>query len=198
MKKFLPLCAFTLAACTAPMAHAQFYKIHNADISGSAIGQFPYTLTTNNSNIQQTNTESFGGLFSIKEHPVSWAGVEVNYAYTDFSEKFTAPSYTARTHTDMHEATAAYIFHAHIRHFQPFLAVGGGALDFVPRSGQNQWRGTGLVEVGFDIPTSNPHFGFRVQGRELIYRAPNFQQANLASRSWVGTSEPTLGAWYRF
>ena len=68
----------------------------------------------------------------------------------------------------------------------------------MPANGQNQWRGAGLVELGFDIPTSNPHFGFRVQGRELIYRAPNYNQPALASKAWVGTSEPALGAWYRF
>ncbi len=196
-----PLC---VAAAVCSQANAQFYKLHNVDLSGGAIGQFTPTLTSNSS-ITNTATESFGGIFSVREHPFSFAGVEVNYAYTELSERYSAPNtgavgsqYTARTQTDMHEATAAYLFHANIHHFQPYIAVGGGALDFVPKLGQNQWRGAGLVQVGFDIPTSNPHMGFRVMGRSLIYRAPNYFQPNLGSKSWVATVEPSLGVFYRF
>jgi hypothetical protein len=195
MKKFATLCALALVAAT---AHAQFYKLHNVDLSGGAIGQSPTTLSTQNTGVIQTNTNSFGGLFSIKEHPVSWAGIEVNYGYTEMSEQYFASTYNARTHVDMHEATAAYIFHPHFRKLQPFVAIGGGAVDFVPNIGQNQWRGAGLVELGFDIPTSNPHMGFRAMGRELIYRDPNFGQPELASKQWVGITEPSLGVWYRF
>jgi hypothetical protein len=195
MKILASLCTLALAGGT---AHAQFYKLHNVDIGGGAIGQTPTTLTTQTTPVIQTNTNSFGGLFSLKEHPVSWAGVEFNYAYTEMSEQYFAPTYHARTKTDMHEATAAYLFHANVRHIQTFLSVGGGAVDFVPFTGQNQWRGAGLVELGFDIPTRNPHFGFRAMGRELIYRDPNYKQPNLGSKQWVGLTEPSLGVWYRF
>ena len=164
----------------------------------NAIGQFTTPLTSSNASIVQGTTDSFGGLFSMREHPFPFAGVEFNYAYTEFTETYAASTYTAKPHTDMHEATAAYLFHPHFFHFQPFLAVGGGGLDFVPYLGKNQWRGAGLVEAGFDIPTSNPHFGFKVQGRALIYRDPNYYQANLGSKTWVATTEPSLGTYYRF
>ena len=196
-----PLCA---AAVLSSAANAQFYKLHNVDLSGGAVGQFTTTLTSNSA-ITNTPTESFGGVFSVREHPFTFAGVEFNYGYTEFSEKYSAPNtgavgsqYTARTQTDMHEATAAYLIHPHFFHFQPYIGVGGGAVDFVPKVGNNQWRGAGLLEAGFDIPTSNPHMGFRVSGRSLYYRAPNYGQPNLGSKSWVVTTEPMLGVYYRF
>ena len=135
---------------------------------------------------------------------MAFAGIEVNYGYTEFSEYYNTTDFRARVKTDMHEATAAYVFHPHFRHYQPFVTIGGGAIDFVPQLGQNQWRGTGLVEAGFDIPTKNPHFGFRAEGRALIYRDPNFGSSTAAnspsigSKTWVVTDEPTVGAWYRF
>jgi len=207
---FAPLCALALAAAS---SQAQFYKLHGADIGGGAIGQFTTPLPDHGTtSVDQKSTSSFGGMFSLREHPVSWAGLELNYSYTEYTQYYTgytAPTggsyaYSAKAHNDVHEATAAYIFHpkAHFLHpykVEPFVSVGGGYLDFIPTNGgSNQWRGTGLVEVGFDIPTSNPHMGFRVQGRELVYREPNFNQPNLAARTWVATSEPMFGVWYRW
>ncbi len=196
---FLSLCGFAFAAASA-QAQYSYLKVHNTDIGGGAIGQFTTELPAgNSSSVTQNTQDSLGGMFTIRTHPVSWAGVEVNYGYTRYTQYYAAPGYTARTKSDAHEATAAYMFHPHFRKLQPFVALGGGAIDFVPTlTGQNQWRGTGLVEVGLDIPTSNPHFGFRAQGRELIYRAPNYGQSLLASRKWVATSEPSFGVWYRF
>jgi len=212
MKKFLPLfvslCGFAVAATG---ANAQFYKLHGADIGGGAIGQITTPLPANNfTRVNQTSTDSFGGLFSLRDHPVPWAGLEFNYAFTEYHQYYTdynsssAVIGTLSAKNHVHEATAAYMFHpkAHFLHplgVEPFLNLGGGYLDFVPVDQlTNQWRGTGLVELGFDIPTSNPHMGFRVQGRELIYRQPDFNQPNLASRTWVATSEPMFGVWYRW
>ncbi len=187
-------CALTVSA-----ANAQFYKVHNADVTISGLGQFTTPLTSNYTGTSVYTTNTFGGLFSLREHPVSWAGVEVNYSYTDLQEQYFNPAYYQRLKTQAHEATAAYIFHPHFRKLQPFVNVGGGAIDFLPSlAGQNQWRFAGLLETGFDIPTSNPHFGFRVQGRTLIYRAPNYYSTFYGTRTWVSSEEPTLGAWVRF
>ncbi len=180
-------------------ASAQYYKLHNADYTFSGTGQFTTNLTNNGPALPHT-TDSAGFLFSMREHPVAWAGVELNYGYTRFSEVYTSSAIKPfHAQTNMHEATAAYMFHPHFMHLQPFLNVGGGALDFVPsdRNVQNQWRGTGLVELGFDVPAGR-NFGFRVQGRSLIYRAPDFGTAALKSNAWVATTEPSFGAYVRY
>ncbi len=194
---FVSLVAFAAA----PLAtHAQVYKLHQVDLGLNATGPFTRVLTSDSPNRQFT-TDTTGFLFSLKEHPVSWAGVEFNYGYNQYTNVFRNHfGASARVKTVNHEATAAYLFHPHIRHLQPFVAVGGGAIDFVP-TGQavaNQWRGAGLVEVGLDIPTKNPHLGFRAMGRSLIYRAPNFNTPLISTESWVATVEPAGGVYFRF
>ena len=193
------LCLF---ASSALAAHAQFYKIHNGDLGVNAEGVYgSRNLESNSSNVLRT-TDTTGFLFSFKEHPVKWAGVEFNYGYAKYSNRYTytqgANTLTAGIQATRHEATGAYLFHPHIKHLQPFVGVGGGALDFVPSAGYNQWRGAGLLEAGLDIPTANPHLGFRVQGRALFYREPNFYVPAIATRSWTVTPEPTAGVYYRF
>ncbi len=196
----LYLLVLVCAAFTAVSARAQFYKLHEADVSVGGTGQLTTAVTDGNGN-HQTTTDSTGFLLSVGDHPVAWAGVEVNYGFNRFSQRFVTKNdaVAASVQSNVHEASAAYMFHPHLRHLQPFVNVGGGALDFVPtQSGPNQWRGMGLTEVGFDIPTSNKHFGFRVQGRALIYRAPNFDAPLIATQKWVVTTEPSLSAYIRF
>ena len=212
-----------LVVAAATSAHAQIYTLKGASISFGATGQFTTPLTTNPrtgsyavstpaggvidstiSGQQQFTTGSVGFLTSIQLHPRPWAGVEVNYGFTHFSERyaFNTSSATAQetigVKQDMHELTSAYVFHPRHIPFQPFVNVGGGAVDFAPTSASNQWRGAGLVETGFDIPSGSKHLAFRVEGRALIYRAPNFYTPAISTGSWRVTDEPTVSAVYRF
>jgi hypothetical protein len=212
----------TLALCAAS-AHGQFYKLHGAAISVGATSPFTRTLETNPSsgsyiistpsggvigttvsNQQQSTTDSVGFLSSLQFHPKPWAGIEMNYGYTHYSERYHF-NYSAATTAQVvnvpttgHEATAAYEFHPPHIPFQPFVNIGGGAIDFLPRTGENQWRGAGLLEAGFDLPTHNKHFGFRVEGRSLYYRAPNFNNPAISTRAWRATVEPSVSTFYRF
>lgn len=207
MSRFSIFAGAALSLCLlAPVAaSAQYYKLHNADITFSGTGPLTTNLT-NNGPASVKTTDSTGFLLSLRDHPVAWAGIEINYGYNRFSEVYqtrvgtglaTLP-YSEHIQTNVHEATAAYMFHPHFMHLQPFVNIGGGALNFISvQANPSQWRGAGLVETGFDIPAGK-HGGFRVQGRALVYRAPNFQNASLQSRSWVVTEEPSLGAYLRF
>jgi hypothetical protein len=194
---------------TASTAHAQFYKLHDADVGVSATGQFTTDITSQTISStgavlpHQATTTSPGVVVTLRDHPFAWAGVEFNYQFTRFSERYTAyprnqGPQNFNIPVSIHEATGAYLFHPHFRHLQPYVGVGGGAIDFRPSAGPNQWRGAGLFEVGLDIPTSNPHFGFRVGARSLIYRAPNFNNSLISSSRWVATDEPQAGTWIRW
>lgn len=217
--RYVPV-VFALAAVS---AQAQLDRLKGATVSVGATGQFTTPLTSNPtsgtynistpsggvlseevSNQRQYTTESVGVLGQVSLHPVAWAGVEVNYGFTRFSERY-AFSYSSASATQtlnvpvtMHEATAAYQFHPpHIK-FQPFVNIGGGAVDFLPTMQNNQWRGAGLVETGFDIPSGYKHLAFRVQGRALVYRAPNFNNPIISTRSWRVTTEPAISAVFRY
>ena len=218
-RRFLPL----VVALASVSAHAQFYKLHGVTVLVGATGPFDTQLSSNPSsgsyqvsgsnggvlnetvsNQQQFTTNSVGLVTSLQFHPRPWAGIEVNYGYRTYSEIYqfnyssTTIPQTSRVRTSSHEATGAYEFHPRHIPFQPFVNVGGGAIDFVPKYGQNQWRGAGLLEAGFDIPTHNPHFGFRVEGRSLFYRAPNFNTPAVSTSSWRATDEASVGTFYRF
>ena len=188
-----------LLASSALAAQGQFYKLHNVDLGVNAISPFTKSLTNGSSSVQET-TDTTGFLFTMREHPFAWAGVEFNYGYSKYSQVYIAPTANGRVSTYNHEATAAYLFHPHFRKLQPFVGVGGGAIDFYPSGGAvaNQWRGAGLLEAGLDLPTKNQHLGFKVQGRSLFYRAANFYNATLSSRAWVATVEPSAGVYWRF
>ena len=178
--------------------------------SNPVAGTFPVStpgaspLSLGVSNQQQFTTDSPGLDVSFQFHPKPWAGVEINYGYTKHSEVFqfnysnaTAPLST-HISTDMHEATAAYQFHPHHIPLQPFVNIGGGAVDFVPNGGSNQWRPAGLLEVGLDLPTHYKHLGVRIEGRSLYYRAPNFNSSAFSTHGWRVTEEPSASLYYRF
>ena len=219
LKQALPLC-LTLAAVS---TQAQFYRLKGATVAVSGtnlwttpvtddatpstaiVGTPPNALRETVSGQQQSTTSKPGVLASFGFHPVAWAGIEFNYQFSQFDEKYSfnyssqpTTQVTQRVPEAFHEFTGTYQFHPpHIK-FQPYVNVGGGYIDFLPYLANNQWRGTGLVETGFDIPTKSPHVAIRVQGRALIYRAPNFYNTALSSRSWRVTEEPTAGLVYRF
>ncbi len=227
LRRMLPI----VLALTAASAHAQYWKQHGLSISVGGDGQFTKSLTTNpntggvynfpNSlgtptpvavnNQRQYTTDSAGFIASIAFHPKPWAGIEMNYDFTHYQERFaysfastgnTTVTNTSiqqlRVRTDVHEATAAYQFHPKHIPFQPFVNIGGGALDFTPSNESNQWRGAGLLEIGSDIPTRVKHVGFRIEGRSLYYRAPNFYQPAFSTRGWRATVEPSASVYYKF
>ncbi len=216
-----------LVAVNAPAQWSQYAKQHGVSISVGATGNFVTPLTTNPktqsfntvvppgvtltdtvSGQWQYITSSPGFLTSFQFHPVPWAGVELNYGYQHYSERFgyilaSKPNVAqlASVPTTTHEATAAYQFHPKHIPFQPFVNIGGGAIDFVPTAGgPNQWRGAGLVETGFEfgMPYTQQKLALRIQGRGLFYRAPNFNNSLISTNSWRVSSEPSASFVYRF
>ena len=220
--RILPLVVGIAMIGATAHAHGQFYKLKGGGLALGGDGQFstiitsspttgtyafpggPGSLTEQVSKQQQYTTWSAGVLGQLFFHPAPWAGVEVNYGYTHYSERFGYSATSAASPAQinvpvgMHEATGAYTFHPKHIKFQPFVNIGGGAIYFSPLQNASQWRGAGLVESGFDIPTKSPHLAFRVQGRALVYRSPNFNTPALSTRSWRVTEEPTLSAVFRF
>lgn len=200
----------TAISLMATAAGAQFYKLHGADIGVAGTGQFTTSVTdqgvaTNGTLLpHQATTDSPGVLLTLRDHPVSWAGLELNYQYTKFQERYYNPVTSAPAAflpTNVHEASAAYLVHLHMHKLAPYVGVGGGALDFSLTDGyknsNNQWRGTGLLDVGLDMQTHS-RLGFRLGARDLVYRAPDYRNASLSSSRWVSTEEPYGGVYIKF
>jgi hypothetical protein len=187
-----------------PLYH-QHRQHDTADFSIGATRQLTQPITPSGGPSSVSTTDSTGVLASLRLHPMGGAGVELNYQYTQLTEQYRSPVLPGvfvnnSLPTAFHEATGAFLFESHMRGVRPFLALGGGGIDFIPSGvagAHNQWRGAGLAELGFDIP-ANRHLGVRIQGRSLFYRAPNFNSATLQSRTWVATVEPAISVYLRW
>lgn len=224
MKQIVRTLPVLLALATMSGAHAQFYKLHGGSVSVGGTGQFSTILesspsnisetsqitpgnfrTTTISNQQQYTTGSTGFVTKLQFHPLPWAGVELNYGFTHYSERYAYNSVNnsggsaavqVYAPTYWHEASGAYMLHPKFIPLQPYFGIGGGAIDF--DRGDNQWRGAGLLETGIDLPVKKTHAGFRLGARALFYRSPNFNSTIVSTRSWRVTSEPEISTYYRF
>lgn len=220
----LPAVLMTLSGAAALAQAAPTYSMPymnkmfgNADVGVAAAGRFTTSIT--NQTVQesgptqgytephQTTTGTVGGLVSLRLHPKSWLGLEANYQYSRYSERFfvtqpgdpfggaNTPQFAG---TSVHEATGAYLFHVKMHKLKPYVGIGGGMLDFQPPTNfRHQIRGTGLIDVGLDMQTKSP-LGFRIGARDLVYRAPNFYNADLSSSRWVSTEQPYAGVYVNF
>jgi hypothetical protein len=107
---------------------------------------------------------------------------------------------------NLHEVSGAYLVQLPtipILGLQPFGAVGVGALIFLPTTtgGQKysqQTRVPLLYEFGVNYPLFTSHIGLRLQYRGLSYKAPDFNSPTLTTNVRRQTSEPSVGAYFRF
>ena len=192
-----PSRVFLLCAGFSLSAQAQIYKFHNAEVAVGGTGQYTTSITSQLLAPHQAQTNSVGFLLSYRDDPFRRGFVELNYQYSSFSERFVsqvAPYTQNSIPAGFHEGTAAYVVSPHYRKLTPFVGVGGGVAYFNPSSptrAHTQMRPAGLVEFGLDVPTSNRRLGFRLESRALAYRAPNFNNPDLATHRWVIQSEPS-------
>jgi opacity protein-like surface antigen len=181
-------------------ASAQTLK--NLEGGINIFGQF--SQSSNGNGVQDTPTDSLGVVATVRQSFHPWLGYEINYGYTRFTEKYSTVPFGVQN--NMHEASAAYLVQAPtipILGLQPFGAVGVGGLLFLPTTvgGQKynqQWRVPLLYEVGVNYPIFTSHLGLRLQYRGLVYKTPDFNSAQLTTGTRRQTSEPSVGAYFRF
>jgi opacity protein-like surface antigen len=168
----------------------------------AVFGQF--TGTSNGNGIRDNPTDSLGTLATFRQSFHPWLGYEVNYSYTRFTEPYSTLPFGVQN--NVHEVTGAYLLQGPtipILGLQPFGAVGFGALIFLPTTvgGQKysqQTRTPILYEVGVNYPILTSHIGLRLQYRGLNYKTPDFNATLLTTGARRTTSEPSVGAYFRF
>jgi opacity protein-like surface antigen len=187
---------------TSRLATAQ--TIRNLEGSVNFFGQF--TGNTSGNGVTDSPTESFGVLTTARQSLHPWLGWEINYSYTRFSERYTTPVFPVTVQNNMHEVTGAYLVQGPtlpILGLQPFGAVGVGGLIFLPTTagGQKygqQWRVPLLYEFGVNYPLLTSHLGLRLQYRGLLYKTPDYNATLVTTNARRQTSEPSIGAYFRF
>ena len=197
---FLLLFLLTASSWLGHRASAQTLK--NLEGGVNIFGQF--SQSSNGNGVQDSPTDSLGVVASVRQSFHPWLGYEINYGYTRFSEHYSTTPFGVQN--NVHEATGAYLLQGPtipILGLQPFGAVGVGGLLFLPTTvgGQKynqQWRVPLLYEVGVNYPIFTSHFGLRLQYRGLVYKTPDFNSAQLTTNTRRQTSEPSVGAYFRF
>jgi hypothetical protein len=188
----------TSSAWLGNQALAQTLKNFEAGVG--IFGQF--TGSSNANGIKDNPTDSLGALATVRQSFKPWLGYEVNYSYTRFAERYSVIAFGVQN--NVHEVSGAYLIQGpSFLGFQPFGAVGTGALIFLPTTtgGQKygqQTRVPFLYEFGVNYPILTSHIGLRFQYRGLVYKTPDFNSAQLTTNVTRQTSEPTVGAYFRF
>lgn len=179
--------------------------LFRSDVAISVFAQ--YTNKTNGNFIRQDTTSSGGGMVSYRQSPRWWAGYEVNFGETKYSESYQQGEYRVNHNTS--EITGAYLLKApKYRGVVAFLTVGAGAIVISPSSYGGPIALTPNNPVTQVLPVFvyslgvehqfNEHFGLRLQYRADEYKAPNFKQVSLDTHSLRTTLEPAAGVYYRF
>lgn len=177
-----------------------------SEVSASVTGNF--SKESDGQDVTQMPTQSGGFLANYRFFLGSKSAVDLNYGYTrnDQNYIFSNPFGTASIQSNVHEATAAYVF-APLRssRLSPFVLAGGGALIFNPTHTFNnsfigaatQAQGAFLYGAGADY-TLFGGVALRAQYRGLFYKAPDFSVPGFSTGTWGHMAEPTVGLVFRF
>ena len=178
---------------------------HDSRRFDAALSGFGQVSTNSDGNfIRVDTTESIGGLASFRQPYRSWAGYEINYGYTKFSESYNKALLT-RVQDNVHEISAAYLLQSPTGYygFQGFITVGTGMMIISPTSAGGKGYSSQLLplfvySVGINHLVMSDHIGIRVQYRAEVYKTPNFNNVLLDSHTLRTTMDPTIGAYFRF
>lgn len=206
MKKvLLSLCLLPLLAS---MAFAQDEGVRQ-DINLSFMGVIqPYVSSTGAVPVKQTSTLGDGLYLGYRYLITPSNGVEANYSYTHFTNKFVNSSASARVHTGLQEATFALVHTFFYKRFNPFLEAGGGLLFFTPIA-----EGTTSLDTEYKtVPTFlfgggiayelSPSWDLRVQYRAQVFKPTDFGLVNSPNKFTIDRryimSQPAIGFAYHF
>ena len=174
------------------------------DVAVSVFAQ--YTNKADGNFVRVDPTSSGGGMVSYQYSARWWAGYEVNYGYTKYSNVYNKGAY--RVDSSANEITVGYIVKPRsYRGIHPFLSFAGGAMIFSPSTyggilvpaGKPATQTLPLFVFGIGVEHNfGEHFGFRVQYRDDEYKAPNYKLVALNAHTLRGSAEPAVGIYYRF
>jgi opacity protein-like surface antigen len=182
------------------------------DVALSIYGAF--NGSTNGNGVQQSPSNSAGGMLELRHISNPLMGFDVTYSYNRDNQAYAGtivlPSpcptsgctiTSAAVKADAHELTGDYVVSVKIANLRPFALGGLGVLLNEPVSGQsNTTSSTKPVFVygaGLDWGLV-PHLGLRLQYRGNVYKAPDLTKVYTSTGAFTNSAEPMLGAYFRF
>ncbi len=201
--------SFFLAASACAAARAQ------TSIAASVYGAF--SGATNGNGVQESPSNSAGGLFDLRHISNPILGWEATYAYNRADQVYTytgaapavcpappascGPPSPAPVSANAHEVTADWVPSIHISNLRPFGVLGVGLLLNEPAGGQSNTTSSNqavyVYGAGLDWGLL-PHLGLRFQYRGNLYKAPDITRLYTSTDAFTHTAEPMIGAYFSF
>lgn len=198
LRRFLFLAGLAIM-CGAAAAHAQ------TDVALSLYGAF--SGTTNGNGTTQSPANAAGGLIELRHISNPLIGYEATYSYNRANQTYTACSTVNpicmrnSVSANAHEISGDWIASVHIANLRPFALAGVGLLLNQPTGSQsettNATKPVFLYGAGLDWGAL-PHLGLRFQYRGNLYKSPNLTRLFTSTDAFTHTSEPVIGAYFRF
>jgi opacity protein-like surface antigen len=216
-----------LAALSGAQASAQtdvaasLYGAFNGSTTGNNVAQSPSNAAGALFEIRHIVNPLIGyeGTYSINRANQTYDSVSTVCPLGVSGSCFTTATPVS---ANAHEVTADWVASLKILSFRPFALAGGGLLFDMPSSGQATTTtvicGPGpapCVPTTSSTSTSSatkpvfvygagldwgllPHLGLRFQYRGNLYKAPNLSKLYTSTGAFTHTSEPMIGAYFRF
>jgi opacity protein-like surface antigen len=169
-----------------------------------------FSGATDGNGVQQSPSNSAGGLFEFRHISNPLVGWEATYSYNRANQVYStkcganvtcAPTTPAAISADAHEITGDWVPSVHIGSFRPFGVLGIGALLNEPAGSQSNATSSDKVMyvygAGLDWGLI-PHIGLRFQYRGNLYKAPDVTRLYTSTNAFTHTAEPMIGAYFSF
>jgi opacity protein-like surface antigen len=175
------------------------------DVALSLYGAF--SGTTNANGTVQSPANSAGGLVELRHIKNPLVGYEVTYSYNRANQRYQCSGISCTTidpitvSANAHQVTGDWVASLHLANLRPFALVGVGVLFNQPTGNQfgtnSDTKAVFQYGAGLDWGLI-PHLGLRFQYRGNLYKAPDLSELFTSTDAFTRTSEPMIGAYFRF
>lgn len=202
MRQIVVLISLSIALCTSataqvnPDAHTKL----SSQVTLQGSGMFARSVT--DSDVTYKPTSSVGASVGYRYNFTHWLGVEGDYDYFRDSQKYALSNTSVSLKTNVNVVTGAAVFNLPnplTKKFQSFALVGGGAMIFRPTDGSIDFQTRNVIVFGggVDIPVTR-RIAIRAQAKTFLYKAPDFQTADLKIDKFTQAMVPSIGFVYKF
>jgi hypothetical protein len=177
------------------------------DVALSLYGAFHGT--TNGNGTVQSPSNSAGGMIELRHISNPLVGYEATYSYNRDNQVYSSACAGATctsvapqaVSANAHEISGDWVASVHIANLRPFALAGVGLLFNQPTGNQSNTTSATkpvfLYGTGLDWGAL-PHLGLRFQYRGNLYKSPNLTRLFTSTDAFTHTSEPMIGAYFRF
>ena len=171
----------------------------------SLYGAFSGTTTSNG--VQESPSNSAGGLIEVRHISNPILGYEGTYSYNRANTSYRCSGTScpilspATVSANAHQLTVDWVPSVHVANFRPFGVLGLGLLLNQPTGNQantsSSARAVYVYGAGLDWGVL-PHLGLRFQYRGNLYKSPDLSKLYTSSDAFRHTAEPMVGAYVSF